>query len=513
MSSLFGFKSTFCPAAVRVLLCLFALILLVGAPSASAQNFSGSIFTTFAGGTVVNGNIYPDKSSVYLNGGPQNTNSKGLPIGTYYFQVTDPNGNVLLSTDDITCRQVVVGIGTGGQGVFQGHPAGGPLAACTASDGGLGNFHANGSVNAANGGSIPVQLCAQSGCPAGSPDFLDTPNQGGEYKVWLTNVSDYDPVNCPNHGFCAGKSKTDNFKVQASQCTSNCPSQHFTISGTKFYDANLDGIQDNGEAGIQFWQIRIGSSNVSAFVPFGTTTDHNGAYSFPDLAAGTYGVCEVIPAGSPTWVATTPTSIFPITVGPDSPNNNFGNVCLGAGGGLTLGFWSNKNGQGLITASNLCLLDSLNLRYADGSNFDPVAGCPSPTSTQTSAGKTNLRNWLLNATATNMSYMLSAQLTAMELNVAHGFVSGNANVFAGTAPAGCSVPGLSSFGFISINNLMNDANIELGADGSAVAGDPDRPCQEFKKNALDAANNNQNFVQATACAVNYTGTETCSPTP
>ena len=35
---------------------------------------------------------------VYINGGPQNEDTQGLPDGTYYFQVTNPSGAVLLST-------------------------------------------------------------------------------------------------------------------------------------------------------------------------------------------------------------------------------------------------------------------------------------------------------------------------------------------------------------------------------------------------------------------------------
>src|SRR5215467_13608292 len=71
MTSLLRLKSTCCPVTIRVMLCLFALILLVGAQSASAQSFSGSIFTSFNDGATVNGNLYPSKDAVYLNGGPQ----------------------------------------------------------------------------------------------------------------------------------------------------------------------------------------------------------------------------------------------------------------------------------------------------------------------------------------------------------------------------------------------------------------------------------------------------------
>ncbi len=119
-----------------------------------------------------------------------------------------------------------------------------------------------------------------------------------------------------------------------------------------------------------------------------------------------------------------------------------------------------------------------------------------------------------------MAYLLSAQLAAMELNVQHGFVSGTALVSAGKAPVGCTVPGLSLHGFISINDLMADANTELGAAGGNMTpiGNPERACEGFKENALNVANNNQNFARCstaitrpTTCIA--TPTPTCNPTP
>src|SRR5438067_11997062 len=74
---------------------------------------NGAIFTTTSTGTTVNGNIYNNKSDVYLTGGPQNNHDPGLsPDGDYYFQVTDPGGATLLSSDPIACREVHV---TGGR--------------------------------------------------------------------------------------------------------------------------------------------------------------------------------------------------------------------------------------------------------------------------------------------------------------------------------------------------------------------------------------------------------------
>src|SRR5574337_583148 len=133
-------------------LILASTLLLVGV--AVAAQFFGAIFTSTGDGNTVNGNLYDSKPDVYLNGGPQNANSQGLPDGTYYFQVTDPSGAVLLSTDSADCRQVMV--------------SGGKMAGATGPC-----PHANGSFNAANG-TTPVQLIP----------FNDTPNAGGEYKAY-----------------------------------------------------------------------------------------------------------------------------------------------------------------------------------------------------------------------------------------------------------------------------------------------------------------------------------------
>lgn len=59
----------------------------------------------------VNLNSYGAKEDVYLNGGPginAPADAAGLPAGTYSFQVTDPSGKTLLSTDPVTCRQFTV---------------------------------------------------------------------------------------------------------------------------------------------------------------------------------------------------------------------------------------------------------------------------------------------------------------------------------------------------------------------------------------------------------------------
>jgi hypothetical protein len=463
----------------RAVLPIFAVGLLVTV-TGIANAYSGAIFTTNSGGVTVDQNLYSAKTEVYLNGGPQNTNSAGLPNGgTYYFQVTGPDGT-LLSSDPAVCRQVTV--------------ANNVVSGAVAAPGCVAPYapHPVGTYNSTNK-STPVQLAP----------FNDTGNPGGEYKVWLIAQTPNTKIDLDDNtviNFFPQDSKTDNFKVLAG----TIPVEG--ISGLKFYDANLDGVKQANEPGIAGWQIELFRDALSNTTTFSTPT--TGGYIFLNLPTGSYGVCEVMPKNAPMWVNTTPTTIPNIAVPPGTDSANFGNVCLGKAGGLTLGFWSNKNGQALVGSDDLVMLNLLNLRNANGSGFDPG------TSTTSTTTYTAFRTWILSATAVNMAYMLSAQLAAMELNVFNGKVNGASMVYAGSAPDNCSVVGLSQSGFISISNLMNDANVSLGLYGLTLAsGDIDiRNCQQFLKNALDYANNDRNFVQSAPCEVNYSGTErSCIP--
>jgi len=446
---------------------------------AQAQ-FSGAIYTTLPDGQIVNANLFPDKESVYLNGGPQGMNSAGLPAGEYYFQVTDPSGTVLLSTDDIRNRRLLVAVNGGGAGVVSGSlpdpadPIGFP-------------GHANGSFNGANG-STPVQLMP----------YDDTPNNGGEYKVWLTPVSRYAPGFGTN-GFLGAWSKTDNFKVRSQEPP---PNPQGLVSGVKYYDANLNGQRDAGELTIQNWEITI----VTPGETFVVTTNINGEWIL-ELDEGTsYTACETQVAS---WIQTGPIpgatiffngnviatadanqcweGVVPVSdPGTIIFGHDFGNVLLGGGGGKTLGFWSNKNGQRRMNdtlgmAAALAGLSAQNLRNANGTDFDP-------------SNYNQFKSWLLDGNATNMAYMLSVQYAAMWLNINavdanNPGVDPNAMIYA---------PGTTSanfLGFATVGAVMAEANIELGIHGTALANDPWRSYQEALKNALDNANNNLNFVQ------------------
>jgi hypothetical protein len=295
-----------------------------------------------------------------------------------------------------------------------------------------------------------------------SPGYDETTNGGGEYKVWVSQES----------SFSGGDTKTDNFKVKPVVVVDG----HLNVN--KFYDANADGLNNDGQL-ITGWKIRIQDGiDIIRFTPVSVVVD-------PD----DYVVTEGDPAET-NWVHTTTNPINVTINAGDIKTVEFGNLCLGPGGGHTLGFWSNKNGQATMNdggslVPEFNLLDSKCLRNASG------------TDTNFAGNYTNFRNWLLGATATNMSYMLSAQLAAMELNIEAGFVAPGALIY---APGTNSANGL---GFATVGAVVAEAEAELCLHATAFAGDPNRSYQEALKNALDKANNNMTFVQPTPCPFTF----------
>src|SRR4029077_13908158 len=153
----------------------------------SVKALTGSIYTTDVACAGVDINIYTSKDDVYLNGGPQGGGS-GLPDGSYYVKVTEPNGTLL------------------GTSVGSGNPT--PVTVI------------NGSFAVCYQLSAIVIKASDL-----TPGYDDTSNPGGEYKVWVSAVSSFDN----------NQSKTDNFKVR----TGGGGNTEITLSGTKFYDLNV----------------------------------------------------------------------------------------------------------------------------------------------------------------------------------------------------------------------------------------------------------------------------------
>lgn len=268
--------------------------------------------------------------------------------------------------------------------------------------------------------------------------------------------------------------------------TAGCPTDvagTCTLCGDKFYDVNANGSYDPDELGIAGWRFELTAAGTTY-----ATTDAGGGFTFSKLPAGDYTLCEASPLES-NWLQTAPATRCMTVAVPsalaESCTIDFGNLCLGWGGGHTIGYWTNQHGKASFLgadggASSLALITSLNLVNGSGGVYDPTT-------------YQQFATWLDNASATNMAYMLSAQLAAMELNVKTEIVDGADLVY---APATNSA---NSLGFATIDDLMAEANAELGLHATTFDGSQFRAYQEALKNGLDRANNNLNFVQPAAC--------------
>ena len=85
-----------------------AILSLSLAPAAYAAPLPGEFHATTASALQVEDNIFNGRRDVYLNAGPFDSSPDTLPPRKYVFQVTDPDGAILLSQDPARCRVVQV---------------------------------------------------------------------------------------------------------------------------------------------------------------------------------------------------------------------------------------------------------------------------------------------------------------------------------------------------------------------------------------------------------------------
>ncbi|HET9795657.1 MAG TPA: SdrD B-like domain-containing protein [Thermoanaerobaculia bacterium] len=118
------------------------------------------------------------------------------------------------------------------------------------------------------------------------------------------------------------------------------------ITGTKFDDANGNGVRDPGEGGLAGVTIQIsGPSGTSS-----TTTDSGGNFSFTGLAPGTYILSEVVPDGyHQTFPAPPGTMSVTLSAG-QTATVLFGNQALAATGSISGLKFNDANGNGLQDA-------------------------------------------------------------------------------------------------------------------------------------------------------------------
>jgi hypothetical protein len=244
-------------------------------------------------------------------------------------------------------------------------------------------------------------------------------------------------------------------------------------------------VKDGGEPPIQNWQVDVTIAGVTTteLTPFGTFVADGDAYS----------VNEKMPIQT-NWYRTYPVTVPVIGTAPRADVIYFGNVCTGAGNGRTLGFYSNKNGGAVLSANSNSILTqvlALKLRRANGALLGSVS-------------LSVFQKYLLDATATNMAYMLSAQLATMKANTLKTpAVPLSALIYApGTNSA-------NAFGFATVGDIITEANTLLDAGGAAtlviLSGDPLRARADALKTALDNANQDVSttFVQPTPCTFTF----------
>jgi hypothetical protein len=322
----------------------------------------------------------------------------------------------------------------------------------------------------------------------------------------------------------------------ASHCSFN-----ITVTGqicaTKFYDSNANGHQDAGEPGIAGWPMTLSNGQSGVTGP-------NGQVCFT-VTAGSYTVTEGTPTSSlpnqSNWVATAGLSQGPLVVDATQCNFSvsFGNYCYSKpSNGFTIGFWTTKQAQTFLLGHPefAAMLNGMGcLRNANGT-------------LHTFSTPSDLAVWLNNANATNMAYMLSAQLAATTLDVTYKGLSDATNVVVPggvktlanvcivpftSISEGCiggspvllsltSTPGSTNCGCSSNNGLvtigaLRAKAIALLAVGTVTASGTQRTYDECVKDILDMINNNGNPTGGSAypCGgvsqyINPPGT--CTPT-
>lgn len=130
-----------------------------------------------------------------------------------------------------------------------------------------------------------------------------------------------------------------------------------TITGTKWEDANSNGIREEGEQGLEGWTIFLDLNGNGALNEGEPTaiTDADGVYAFSGVTPGTYRVAEVAQAG---WLRSTPANgyhIVSVTSGSMvAENTDFGSYRGSSLGGL---LWSDVDGNGQRNGEEAPLAD------------------------------------------------------------------------------------------------------------------------------------------------------------
>lgn len=108
-----------------------------------------------------------------------------------------------------------------------------------------------------------------------------------------------------------------------SSCASVMLANNAVVTGSKFHDADGDGVWDSGEAPLPGWTITLTDANG---VTISVVTDAGGTFTFPSVAPGSYILSEqMLPGWAQTFPGGSGTHALSVTAGAVIANVNFGN--------------------------------------------------------------------------------------------------------------------------------------------------------------------------------------------
>jgi uncharacterized repeat protein (TIGR01451 family) len=168
--------------------------------------------------------------------------------------------------------------------------------------------------------------------------FDSVPTTGVAYVVRETDLSGYTSTTVNNVPI---------FVDGVHVATANFGDQlQGTVSGVVFNDANGDGVQNAGEAGIS--GVTVALSGVGS-----TTTDASGAYSFSSVAPGAYTVTETDPSG---YTSTTTNVVYISVASGGAATADFGDQQQGTISGTV---FVDGNGNGVLDPGEIGLPGTL----------------------------------------------------------------------------------------------------------------------------------------------------------
>src|SRR5262249_32195682 len=144
---------------------------------------------------------------------------------------------------------------------------------------------------------------------------------------------------------------TTRVKATAANACGSSSSAEFSVTvttevcGARFYDANGNGNNDDQRA-IGGWSATLTGTDAHGPVgPLTMRTSADGRYCFSGLLPGSYTVASELSPGTTTSTLTSFTFPKLGSEGACPGTADFGEVCLGKGGGQPIAYWISGAGQ------------------------------------------------------------------------------------------------------------------------------------------------------------------------